>query len=207
MNKDEPKNLVLICLDNISNSTGFFELGNFLHYLHDKGIKVTYISLQMSSDEKIIENPKANYKIIRVPLKMKPVELIENTVTIFQQQVEKADIIHSMNWVSGACGQEICKNYKYKARHIYSFDILGRVNIKDKTNMTSKEIFIDNWELKIFESVEWLIAPYSFLAESFIKSYPKIFHQRLIVVPYGVDHKLFRPIPWQQNEPGCIDGL
>lgn len=181
MNIDKPLHLVLICLD---NSTGFFELGN---YIHAKGIKVTYITSQMSNEL------KANYKIIRVP--NKPVELIENTVKIFQQE-ESPDIIHSFNWISGACGHSICKNYKNKVRHIYSFNFLGRVNIKDKNNMTSKEIFIDGWEIKIFKSVEWLIAPSAFLAKSFFKWYPKAFHKKVIVIPPGVDHEIFKPRPW-----------
>jgi hypothetical protein len=64
---------------------------------------------------------------------------------------------------------------------------------EDRNNMRDEEIYRDNWELKIFESAEWLIAPSAFLAERFFKLYPKIYHKRLIIVPYGIDHKIFKP--------------
>jgi glycosyltransferase involved in cell wall biosynthesis len=188
----------LICLD---NSTEFYQLGNFIH---DKGIDVTYITSQVNSDEQNIDNNKAN-KVIRVPtINLKPDEIIRNTVNIFKQEVEKPGLIHSMNWISGAAAYEIIK--KFKLRHLHSFLSLGRENIKDMNNMNDEESYRDNCELKIFESAEWIISQTAFLGKKFFELYPKIFHQKLIVIPYGVDHQKFKPSTFHQDEPDKIFG-
>jgi glycosyltransferase involved in cell wall biosynthesis len=70
---------------------------------------------------------------------------------------------------------------------------LGRLKIEDKKNLTEQQRFLDTWELKIFENAESLIAPGANLAENFKKLYPLKFHDKLIIIPPGIDHELFSP--------------
>jgi glycosyltransferase involved in cell wall biosynthesis len=107
-------------------------------------------------------------------------------------QLETADIIHSFNWVSGACGYESSK--KYQVRYLHGFDSLGRMNIEDNTNLTEQQRLLDTWELKIFENAESLIAQSAYLAENFAKLYPVKFRDKLIIIPPGIDHELFSPM-------------
>lgn len=206
MNKpiNEPKHLVLICIDNDDILSQVKSIDEFLQlgiYLSDKDKDITLIMPQMRKDQRIIEDIGTNCTIIRLPiLKMKPDELIEEAVGTIQHEVEKSALIHSMNWMSGACGFKLSK--MYGIRHLNRFYSLGRENLKDRYKMTDKEIFRDNWELKIFSSAEFLISPSAYLAKSFLELYPKAFHKKVIVIPPGVDHEIFKPRPWQQDEPG-----
>lgn len=190
----QPKRLVLISIDG-KEENGFSQLGI---YLKDKGFHVTYITRQKNKDENIFE-PEENYKIFRLPFSMKPRKLIKKTISIFKKEVKKTDlvdIIHSMNLISGICGYKICK--KFKIRHLHNLSSLGRLNLKDRHNMRAEEIYREKWELKIFDSAEFLIVPYNKLREDFFKLYPKEFHKKVILIPYGVDHEIFKPRPWQQ---------
>ena len=67
------------------------------------------------------------------------------------------------------------------------------MKIEDKKILTEQQRFLDNWELKIFENAESLIAPGAYLAENFVKLYPKKFHDKLIIIPPGIDHEVFSP--------------
>lgn len=181
----QPKRFVLISLDG-KEENEFYQLGI---YLKDRGYHVTHITRQKNKDQKIFE--MEDYKLIPLPFsKMKPDELIKKTVSIFHQELEKPDIIHSMNWMSGACGYEICK--KFKLRHLHSVTSLGRGNI-NRHKMTDKEIFRDNYELKIFSSAEFLIVPSVYLGESLKKLYPNVIGEKVKVIPPGVDHEQFKP--------------
>jgi hypothetical protein len=188
----QPKRLVLISIDG-KEENGFFQLGI---YLKDKGFHVTYITRQKNKDENILETEE-NHTILHLPFsKMRPRKLTKKTISIFKKEVKKpelVDIIHSMNWMSGVCGYKICK--KFKIRHLHNISSLGRLNHKDRHNMRAEEIYRDKWELKIFESAEYLIVPYNKLREDFFKLYPKEFHKKVILIPNGVDHEIFKPRP------------
>lgn len=212
MNDNDPIHVVLICLANDffsppgsgwigGGQVGFRELGM---YLNSKGIDVTYLSRQTDKNQKKIEYLGSNCKLIRVPnsrmheeapkdLGVILDELIPNSMELFSKEVKKTTLVHSQYWVGGACAHQICKTFKL--RHLHSFLSLGRMHNNDRNNMTKEEIKRDDWELLIYENAEWLIAPSAFLAGCFLKLYSEISHQRLIVIPPGVDHALFTPRP------------
>lgn len=212
MNDNEPIHVVLICLINDAFSppgsgwigggqVGFYELGR---YLISKGNYVTYLLRQTEKDQKKIESLGPHCKILRVPNSRMHEEtpkdlgdileeLIANSLEIFSKEVEKPTLVHSQYWIGGACAHRVSKDFKL--RHLHSFLSLGRMYSNDRKNMSERELLRDNWELQIYKSAEWLIAQSAFVGETFCKLYPEISHQRLIVVPHGLDHDLFSPRP------------
>jgi glycosyltransferase involved in cell wall biosynthesis len=212
MNYHNPIHVVLICLANDifsppgagwigGGQVGFYELGR---YLISKGSRVTYLLRQTGKDQRKIEKLGPYCKILRVPNSRMHEEtpkdlgdildeLIANSMEIFSKEVVKPTLVHSQYWIGGACGHQISK--EFRLRHLHSFLSLGRMHSNDRNNMSERELFRDNWELQIYESAEWLIAQSAFVGESFFKLYLEISHQRLIVVPHGVDHDLFSPRP------------
>lgn len=188
MNEKEPKNIVLISLDiEGSGMIGGSEqetILKFEKYLQRNGKEVKIIDNKAIGVEKSlsIEFTRSKEKLD---------EIIKNSLAFFSRQQKSADLIHSFNLISGACGLEISK--KYQVRHLHSFYSLGRMNIEDNTSLTEQQSFLDTWELKIFENAESLISPSSYLAENFLNLYPEKFHEKLIIIPPGTDHELFSP--------------
>lgn len=101
-------------------------------------------------------------------------------------------VIHSHNWLSGAVALAIREP---TARHVHSILSLGRVRWAQGEEPQADDRFRDQLEVDLFRAADVLVTVAPSERDDLRRLYPEIAHDRIAVVPYGVDPDVFYPRP------------
>jgi glycosyltransferase involved in cell wall biosynthesis len=106
-------------------------------------------------------------------------------------------VVHSHNWLSGAVARRLTRQ---RARHVHSILSLGRVRLELGEEATSGDRIRDNLEVEVFRDADVLVTVAPSERDQLRRLYPEIEHDRIAIVPYGVDPDLFHPRPQSPDD-------
>jgi len=176
-----------------------FDLGRYLVRL---GWKVHYVTRRNAPDKPTREHLGPLCQITRVDagpqLDLHPLALAEHLEPLVRAVAAvdgllESDVVHSHGWLSGAVARRMLGFPG--PRHVHSILSLGRVRLELGEDSSPADSFRDALELDLLGSADVLIAAAASEREDFNRLYPEIAHDRIVVIPYGVDPDVFYPRP------------
>jgi glycosyltransferase involved in cell wall biosynthesis len=175
-----------------------FDLGR---YLVRTGWYVDYLTRRNSPVKPLEESLGPCCAITRLAIgpaeDFLPLDLYEHleemsaAAVSFVASREPYDVIHSHNWLSGA----VARKAAGQSRHIHSILSLGRVRLELGEEAAPNDPLRDALELEIFRNADTLVTVAPSERDDLRRLYPEIKHDRIAVVPYGVDPDIFNPRP------------
>jgi glycosyltransferase involved in cell wall biosynthesis len=176
-----------------------FDLGR---YLVRAGWLVDYITRRNSATKPLAESLGPHCSVFRVDvgppfdvpsLELSPyfAQLTEATAAVIATR-PRYDVLHSHNWLSGGVALGIPLT---GIRHVHSILSLGRVRLERGEESSLGDTLRDELELKVFNSADMLLAVAPSERADLRRLYPEVQHDRITIVPYGVDATVFHPRP------------
>lgn len=207
----EPLRILMLCLtDDPLDPPGWerfggghlfvFDLGRYLVRL---GWRVDYITRLNAPSKRMYEDLGPLSSITRANVgpteDLTPLALhsyFEEIVAAVRQMdflQNPYDVIHSHNWLSGAVARRLIS--AVPVRHIHSILSLGRTRLALGEEATEGDGVRDRLELDVFLNADVLLTVAPSERNDLHKLYPEVKHDRVAVVPYGVDPQHFYPRP------------
>ena len=181
-----------------------FDLGRYLVRL---GFDVHYVTRRNSPNKRAFEDLGPRCRIHRVdegpaddrhPLELHSSfdRLVERVASLLD--LADYDVVHSINWLSGSVARRLIRTSGI--RHVHSILSLGRLRATLREEASSGDELRDRLELDVFDNADVLIAVTSSERDDLQRLYPEITHDRIVVIPYGVDPDLFYPRPESRDD-------
>ncbi|NVO12329.1 MAG: glycosyltransferase [Bacteroidales bacterium] len=186
-----------------------FDLGR---YLIRQGIPIVYICRNNSPNKKHYEELGSLCSIYRLnigPAEELPtnkisnyiIELVDGFNTIMTKLGE-VNVIHTSYWISGIVAHEYCKNNNIK--HVNTILSLGRLKHRDENHLSDYEILRDRLEIKLFNSVDVIIAICQDEKNNLIKLYPELKQDiNCQIISNGIDENIFYKRPESSSNLIC----
>ena len=182
-----------------------FDLGR---YLVRSGARVTFVTRLNAPDKPLHQSLGPRCEIFRVPsgppadltpssLGGSLEELHEASRNVLGTVLDTVDVIHSHNWISGHVAMRIAA--AARVRHIHSILSLGRIKARLLEEPSETDPLRDEAELQVFQRAHHLVAVCPDELESLRELYPEISHDRVSIIPHGLDPDVFYPRP---QDPG-----
>jgi D-inositol-3-phosphate glycosyltransferase len=182
-----------------------FDLGRFLIR---RGHRVTYIT-RLNDPRKLDKEqlgPMCTVYRLRVgPLSDVPpselggflAEMTSQSLALLDN-ISSFDAIHSHYWLSGIIAREIAA--RWPTHHVHSLLSLGRVRKSVGEELRPGDEKRDRDEVRVFNEADRLIACCPAEKKDLQALYPEIRHQRIYIIPYGVDNDVFLPRPESSHD-------
>ncbi|HEY4640618.1 MAG TPA: glycosyltransferase [Thermoanaerobaculia bacterium] len=176
-----------------------FDLGRYLVRL---GFQVDYLTRRNAAFKLFFESLGPLCTLTRLDVgpttDLAPLDLHAHLddLTIAAQSVVRDrpayDVIHSHNWLSGAVARAVVSE---KTRHVHSILSLGRLRLALGEESIEGDSLRDELEVQIFRDADVLVAVAPSEREDLLRLYPEVQHDRIVIVPYGIDPEVFDPRP------------
>jgi hypothetical protein len=179
---------------------GHLVLSELGEYLVSAGVDVTFITRLNDKNKETYKELGPMCRILRLsvgaPVEMPPSEvgnLLDELEAATQMVLEHTDIdvVHSQYWISGEVIRRIKEKRSFK--HIHYMLSFGRQKVARGEQKNSTDNLREQCEVKVFNSVDCIIAQCPSEAADLKLFYPEISHKRIAIIPHGVDSYVFSP--------------
>ena len=205
-----PLNVAIICFINDPFDQpggrriggGHLVLDELGQHLVARGDDVTFITRLNSENKEELSELGPRCRIFRLPvgppIEMPPSEvgimldeLEESTGIIFKEYLPDLNVIHSQYWIAGEISRRL--NQSLRLKHVHYMLSFGRQKVARGEQKGRSDTLRDQCEVKVFNSVDCLIAQCPSEARDLQLFYPELNHNRIEIIPHGVDPNLFSP--------------
>ncbi|WP_028301908.1 glycosyltransferase [Oceanospirillum beijerinckii] len=181
---------------------GHLVLDELGQHLVARGDDVTYITRLNSEQKEEFSQLGPRCRIYRLsvgPAKELPPsevgamldKLEEETHIIFENSCSDLNVIHSQYWIAGEVSRRI--NKRLGLKHIHYMLSFGRQKAARGEERGISDSLRDQSEIKVFNEVDCLIAQCPSEANDLLSFYPELNHNRIKIIPHGVDPYDFSP--------------